>query len=84
MVVLATTRCCLCSEWAEAPLSSESRPERGRKGLLGSPGLTEAMLEPASQAAPEWGKRVTWGCREVVPSKWGRKGRPKFGTQTHR
>lgn len=46
--------------------------------------MTEAMLEPASQAAPEWGKRVTWGCRELVPSKWGRKGRPKFGTQTHR
>lgn len=50
-----------CSERAEALLSSESRPERGRKGLLGSPGLTEAMLEPASPTTRELGRELPGG-----------------------
>lgn len=74
MVVLATTRCCLCSEWAEAPLSSESRPERGRKGLLGSPGLTEAMLEPASQGSPRMGEESDLGVQGVGAQQMGTEG----------
>lgn len=76
MAVLATMCCCLCSEWAEALLSLDSRPERGRKGLLGSPGLTEAMLEPASLTAPGWGRELPGGTGRWCPAnRDGRAGR---------